>query len=198
NIVLATSSNGQPFARYHIHRGFVKDGDDQEVGLLYTTTDMTMPKIDQILSSSLPNGGSPCEYVFWTSPTGDMIRFRGLLHLLSPNGSHTPNDRLSLLLPDFDWEAFRGKVWEKEMSAHLRATFLNPVPGSDWPEGGEKEMKESLEVGDEGEEEAKKRFAVLVLEPEVVDWSRTNEKPPVRHVFERDDEGNWEKRKVAP
>ena len=60
------------------------------------------------------------------------------------------------------------------MSAHLRATFLNPPPGSDWPEDGEKEMKESLEVGDEGEKEALKRFAVLVLEPEVVDWSRTN------------------------
>lgn len=99
------------------------------------------------------------------------MRFRGLLHLLSPN---TPNDRLSRLLPDFDWEAFRVKVWEKEMSAHLRATFLNPPPGSDWPEGGEKVMKESLDVGDEGEKEALKRFAVLVLEPEVVDWSRTN------------------------
>lgn len=45
NIVLATSSNGQPFARYHIHRGFVKDKDEEEVGLLYTTTDMAMPKV---------------------------------------------------------------------------------------------------------------------------------------------------------
>lgn len=51
NIVLATSSNGQPFARYHIHRGFVKDGDDQEVGLLYTTTDMTMPKVRNRIST---------------------------------------------------------------------------------------------------------------------------------------------------
>lgn len=45
NIVLATSSSGQPFARYHIHRGFVKDKNEKEVGLLYTTTDMAMPKV---------------------------------------------------------------------------------------------------------------------------------------------------------
>jgi hypothetical protein len=44
NIVLATASDGQPFARYHIHRGFVKDSMDEETGLLYTTTDMAMPK----------------------------------------------------------------------------------------------------------------------------------------------------------
>jgi len=201
NIVLATASDGQPFARYHIHRGFVKDSKQEETGLLYTTTDMAMPKVSQILSSNTSRGGSPCEYVFWTSPTGDMLRYRGLLHLLAPPTSSVQSPsltRLEALLPGFDWEAFRVRVWKKEMSAHLRATFLNPAPGSNWPEGGEEEMKEKLDVGDEGEERALERFAVLVVEPEVLDWSRTNEKPPVRQVFERDEAGNWLGRKVAP
>lgn len=94
-------------------------------------------------------------------------------------------------------------------------------------------MKEKLDVGDEGEETALERFAVLVVEPEVMDWSRTNvstteragvgggvrggrakgrggteltrlsglpsqEKPPVRQVFARDEAGIWVGRKVAP
>ena len=85
------------------------------------------------------------------------------------------------------------------MSAHLRATFLNPAPGSDWPEGGEEELHERIEVGDEGEAEASERFALLIMEPDIVDWSETNEKPPSRNVHTKDaDSGKWSVKKVAP
>ena len=135
------------------------------------------PTVEQIRSSEREGGGSPCEYLFWTSPTGDHVRLRGLLHLITPStpsSPFVPSPRLEALLPSHDWEGFRSSSWENEMSAHLRATFLNPPPGSDWPEGGEKELHERVEVGDEGEKEAKERFAVLVVEVEVVDWSETN------------------------
>lgn len=43
NIVLATVEGKQPRARYHVHRGFVKDG-EKDLPLLLTTTDKLMPK----------------------------------------------------------------------------------------------------------------------------------------------------------
>jgi hypothetical protein len=44
NIVLATVKDGQPYARYHVHRGFVVDAQGLDTEYLYTTTDLEMPK----------------------------------------------------------------------------------------------------------------------------------------------------------
>ena len=44
NIVLATVKDGQPHARYHVHRGFVRDLAGLDTEYLYTTTDLRMPK----------------------------------------------------------------------------------------------------------------------------------------------------------
>lgn len=54
NIVLATvDKDGQPYARYHVHRGFVQDQDGNDTPHLLTTTDMLMPK-GEIAFCTLP------------------------------------------------------------------------------------------------------------------------------------------------
>lgn len=82
NIVLATVKDGQPYARYHIHRGFVADAQGLDTEYLYTTTDLEMPKgllptgsyshfhptdlnvtVDQIKASATSGGGAPAEYL---------------------------------------------------------------------------------------------------------------------------------------
>ncbi|KAK4699107.1 pyridoxamine 5'-phosphate oxidase, partial [Phenoliferia sp. Uapishka_3] len=196
NIVLATVKDGQPYARYHVHRGFVKDLQDLDTEYLYTTTDLRMPKVEQIESSaSSPSGGAPGEYVFWMSGSGDQIRVRGYIHLYPCPFSKTSS--VEALIPGLDWEAKREQEWAG-LSSHLRASFQRPKPGSEWPEGKEYTFNERLEVGGEGEKEAYERFALVVFEPTICDRSQQNAKPPLRHCWTREDNGNWKESKLAP
>lgn len=126
----------------------------------------------QIESSAVGDkAGSPAEYVFWMSPTGDQIRVQGLVHLYTPS-SPAEEQSVSTLVPDFDWEAFRLEQW-KELSGHLRATFLHKAPGEPVDEEFE-DGPEKLDTGAEGEDDALKRFCLVVMEPTKVDWSSQN------------------------
>lgn len=42
--MLATVQDGQPYARFHVHRGYLKDKQGTELPLLVSTTDAAMPK----------------------------------------------------------------------------------------------------------------------------------------------------------
>ncbi|KAK4058720.1 hypothetical protein OIO90_000164 [Microbotryomycetes sp. JL221] len=200
NIVLATVQDGQPFARFHVHRGFVKDKNDKEYPLLVSTTDMAMPKVEQIKSSAAgPGKGSPGEYVFWMSPTGDQIRVRGQIHLYDPTQSISSQSIASLdVTKDFDWEQFRLNVWKNKMSGHLRASYLNTPPGKPVEEEFKEPSKERIDPDEEPEAtEALKRFALIVFEPTVVDWSQQNAKPPVRRTWTRVEKDTWKEQRVA-
>ncbi|SCV67333.1 BQ2448_5979 [Microbotryum intermedium] len=203
NIVLATVKDGQPYARYHVFRGFVPSpGSKQDSELLLTTTDVIMPKVDQIESSATSTGGAPSEIIFWTSPTGDQIRLRGLIYLYLPPSSSKDSDAESRQpiqdrFPEFDFESLRQEQW-KTLSGHLRASFLRPKPGSEWLKEKKYEFQERLGVGEEGEEEAMKRFSLVVFDPTIVDHSEQNAQPPVRYVWTKQADGSWEETQVAP
>ncbi|SGY89745.1 BQ5605_C039g11766 [Microbotryum silenes-dioicae] len=201
NIVVSTVKDGQPYARYHVFRGFVPSpGSKQDSELLLTTTDATMPKVDQIESSSNSTGGAPSEIIFWTSPTGDQIRLRGLIYLYLPPSTRNSSDSRQPIqdrFPDFDFEALRQEQW-KSLSGHLRASFLRPKPGSEWPKDKKYEFQERLGLGEEGEDEAMKRFSLVVFEPAVVDHAKENSQPPVRYVWTKQADGSWEETQVAP
>lgn len=115
--------------------------------------------------------GSPSEYVFWASPTGDQIRVRGLVHLYTP-ASPASEQSVASLLPDFDWEALRLEQW-KGLSSHLRATFVHQAPGKPVSDDHEEEV-EKMEVGDKKEAAALDRFCLVIFEPKKVDWSQQN------------------------
>ncbi|KAK4053134.1 hypothetical protein OIV83_001869 [Microbotryomycetes sp. JL201] len=202
NIVLATVQDGQPFARFHVHRGFVKDRSGEEHPLLVTTTDMAMPKVEQIKSSSAgPKKGSPGEYVFWMSPTGDQIRIRGQIHLYEPTTPISSQSVSTLDVTsskDFDWEEFRKDVWQNKMSGHLRASYLNTPPGKPVDEDFKEPSKERIDPDEQPEaEEALKRFALVIFDPTVVDWSQQNAKPPVRRTWTRVEKDTWKEQRVA-
>ncbi|SCZ96503.1 BZ3500_MvSof-1268-A1-R1_Chr8-2g10242 [Microbotryum saponariae] len=201
NIVVSTVKDGQPYARYHVFRGFVPSpGSKQDSELLLTTTDAIMPKVDQIQSSSNSTGGAPSEIIFWTSPTGDQIRLRGLIYLYLPPSTQNSSDSRQPIqerFPEFDFEALRQEQW-KSLSGHLRASFLRPKPGSEWPKDKKFDFQERLGVGEEGEEEALKRFSLVVFEPTFVDHSEQNAQPPVRYVWTKQADGSWEDTQVAP
>lgn len=58
NIVLATvDGQGQPYARYHVHRGFVQMEKGEAQPYLLTTTDLKMPKSESGTSKSSPSWG---------------------------------------------------------------------------------------------------------------------------------------------
>ncbi|ORY50185.1 hypothetical protein BCR35DRAFT_310754 [Leucosporidium creatinivorum] len=148
-----------------------------------------MPKGSLMLAITKA-AGSPSEYVFWASPTGDQIRVRGLVHLYTPS-SPASEQSVASLLPDLDWEAFRLEQW-KGLSSHLRATFVHEAPGEPVDDDHEEEV-ERLEVGDEKEEAALKRFCLVVFEPR----RSIGAKPPNRFTWTLEDNGSWTKQRVA-
>lgn len=154
-----------------------------------------MPKVKQIESSQQGDKeGSPAEYMFWTSPTGDQIRVRGNVHLYRPD-SDPKEQSVSTLLPDLDWEKTRLEQW-KGLSGHLRATFLHKTPGSPVDEDFEEKTPERLDADAKECEEALKRFCLVVMEPHKVDWSQQNAKPPQRRTWTLTD-GEWKEQRVA-
>jgi hypothetical protein len=127
-----------------------------------------------------------------------------------------PGARLSGGDGNFDWEAKRKEVFSS-MSGHMRASWARPVPGSRleggyeaanaWPEKLRKlgEIEEGEGKDSEGERErerqevlyAVKNFALVVIEPEVVDKVELGVMPNQRTVY-RYVGGQWVEEIVVP
>lgn len=106
-----------------------------------------------------------------------------------------------------DWEKERRKLFES-MSGHMRASWVRPVPGTrlvskgaeEWPEklpkleevegGGDEHTKELVE-------KAFRNFALVVIEPEGVDYCELGVVPNRRTMFALDGE-SWKEDAVVP
>jgi len=172
---LSTVEDDQPRVRSVIQRSMILA--KPWLPVLVTTTDVRAPKVKQITLSS-----QKVELVWWF--TDPMVQFRitGVAHIL-PNPSHPlassfPAARLSPS-PDFSWEEERFTTYKSKMGGVLRASFCRPVPGTpidnydvgmEWPERlpvpGEEKTDEERALT----KEALTNFALLVIEPNAVEY----------------------------
>lgn len=115
---------------------------------------------------------------------------------------------LAALRPaEYDWETKRVEVF-KNMSAHMKASWCRPTPGSVLEGGPDAAKKWPVRVEEpkEGDsEEVRKNwatalgnFALVVIEPSEVDYVTMAVVPNRRFMFTRAVEGGWDEVEVVP
>lgn len=103
----------------------------------------------------------------------------------------------------FDWEAERRKRFD-DVSGHMRASWVRPVPGSVLPSpDAAKEWPETLPKLSEGGEETKaafRNFALVLIDPVEVDYVELGVVPNRRTRFfkEGEGEGEWREEALVP
>jgi pyridoxamine 5'-phosphate oxidase len=110
---------------------------------------------------------------------------------------------------ELDWEKKRLEVFSN-MSTHMRAAWCRPPPGepfkTDNPEEEWKDWPVSVDLpAIDGSEENMKNwefafgnFALMVVDPEFVDWVDMDVKPNRRWQLWRKEDGTWDEREVVP
>jgi len=199
-----------PHVRSHIFRGFLSAKSTPSLPLLLTTTDIRTPKISQIISN--PH----IEVAWWIGGTEEQYRIAGLAHIVSAP-DHTLHSHFARTVSSpalaaleregFDWEAKRKDVFNS-MNRHMKATWCRPTPGSRLGGGAEEAAKwpEALpKLGEaEGEDEEKNltmalgNFALVVIDPNEVDYVELGKIPNERTKFTRTQEGVWSEKAIVP
>ena len=186
--------------------------------LLVSTTDIRTPKVTQLLSSPY------VELAWWIdgSPNGDdetkqQFRISGIVSLV-------PSPRSEEVAAKLVFEGQAGSKesrewWEttrvesfKSLSAHMKASWAKPTPGSplslhggsDAPNSWPVKIEEpsSADSPEEGErkqelwERALRNFALVVIEPREVDFVDLGVVPNRRWRFWRGGSG-WEEEEVV-
>ncbi|KAG5339495.1 hypothetical protein C0989_004011 [Termitomyces sp. Mn162] len=203
-----------PHVRSLIFREFISPRSKPSLPLFLTTTDIRTPKISQIISN--PH----VEVAWWIEGTQEQFRISGIAsaipaptnslykHFLHNVEHAVPNSAVATLKDEhFDWEAKRKESFEN-MSAHMKASWCRPTPGSPL-EGGEEEAKKwpirLEEPSEDGDEEAKKNwdtalgnFALLIVDPTDVDYVELGVIPNRRTRFWRTSDGSWDSEATVP
>ncbi|KAJ3865710.1 hypothetical protein EV359DRAFT_38153 [Lentinula novae-zelandiae] len=199
-----------PHVRSHIFRSFLAPISNPALPLILTTTDVRSPKTAQIIANPHVN------IAWWIEGTQEQFRISGVASIIS-----SPQDPLykqfiysTTSRENFDWEVKREEVF-KTMSAHMKASWCRPTPGSPllggqeeaktWPERVD-EPKDSDE-SDESEEEKKNRknwdvalrnFALILVDPTEVDYVELGVFPNRRSLFNRSTQGIWKEQELVP
>jgi pyridoxamine 5'-phosphate oxidase len=209
---LATvDKDGNPHVRTHIHRDFVSTQSFPSLPLLLTTTDVRTPKAMQILANH------SVEVVWWLAPTNEQFRIAGRATLIPApsDGLHDADTSKLAQIADgkfaqesFDWEKRRIEAFEG-VGPVMRASWCRPTPGVPMPGSGTyDEAKKwpqklpSLEEAKDGEERALveaalKNFALVVIDPEDVDYVELGVVPNQRTRFIRKGD-HWDEQILVP
>ena len=169
--------------------------------MLLTTTDIRTPKVGQILANDT------VQVNWWIESSSDQFCLTGKVSLV-PNASFGGSlafERLSAR--GFDWDAKRVRVFDS-LGSHMRACWCRPPPGSPL-KGGYEEAKKWPEsvpatTGVTNEEERKLvdealgNFALILIEPNYVDWVQLGIVPNRRTFFTREDDESWTETIVVP
>ena len=116
-----------------------------------------------------------------------------------------PGTRLRGDEVNYDWEQKRKEVFNS-MSGHMRAAWARPIPGSDLPSDNNN-WPETLPGLDDDETQANKQtevayafknFALVVIEPEEVDYVELGVMPNRRTVFRYTEKEEWVETAVVP
>ncbi|EGN93720.1 hypothetical protein SERLA73DRAFT_189460 [Serpula lacrymans var. lacrymans S7.3] len=200
--------NGSPHVRSCINREFIAPQNFPSLPLLVSTTDTRTPKVTQILSQTR------VETVFWVEGTMEQYRISGFASVI-PAPSHALYHHFessrgpafaALKDEGFDWEAKRREVFDY-LGGHMRATWCRPIPGSEpesghvdakaWPESVCKLGEARTDQEKEHVDTAIERFALLVIDPEEVDYVELGVIPNQRTTFRRTEDG-WVEKAVVP
>lgn len=200
-----------PHVRSHIFRAFISASSTPSLPLLVTTTDIRTPKVAQITSN--PH----VELTWWIEGTQEQYRISGsasviphpahsLYRHFSDNIENAPKESglASLTRESFEWEEKRKEIF-KELSAHMKASWCRPVPGTPL-QGGEKEARKwpvSIREPTDGEgeenwETALGNFALLIVDPTEVDFVELGVAPNRRTRFWKTNAGVWEEEYLVP
>ncbi|KAJ7757587.1 pyridoxamine 5'-phosphate oxidase-domain-containing protein [Mycena metata] len=194
-----------PHARSLIFRGFVSPTDNPSHPLLLATTDVRTPKTAQMIAN--PH----VQVVWWINGTQEQYRIAGKAHIVPApaHGLHKHFVHPVSALSEgqkYDWEAKRLEVF-KNMSPVMKASWCRPVPGSRL-EGGQDEAKKwpvQIEEPKPGDEEGKRlweislsNFALVVVEPQDVDYVELAPVPNQRTRFWRAKGGVWDEEALVP
>jgi len=183
NFSFATIKRGpkpRPSVRTVVFRGFVGEAREEQSSerlpggnppaqssLIVITTDALMPKVAELEASH-----GVFEVSWWHAGTNQQIRFSGKAHIFRPDTIVSfPEDELKKYITvkgggDWTWENERERLWKAHRPG-MRGSFRNPPPGTPLDEEKRKKLRHvELDAEDNGPEaqEAKKRFALLVLE----------------------------------
>ncbi|KAJ7201397.1 hypothetical protein GGX14DRAFT_371377 [Mycena pura] len=194
-----------PHVRSLIFRSFVSPTDDPSHPLLLATTDVRSPKTAQLIAN--PH----VQVVWWIEGVQEQYRIAGRAHIV-PAPKHSLYRQFMHNISQFsegnlfDWDAKRIEVF-KSMSAFMKASWCRPVPGSRL-EGGQEEAKKwpvTLEDPKEGDEEGKRlwemslrNFALVVIEPQDIDYVELEPIPNRRTRFWRTAGGIWNEEELVP
>ncbi|KAI9569438.1 pyridoxamine 5'-phosphate oxidase-domain-containing protein [Boletus coccyginus] len=186
-----------PRVRTHLQRAFITASAHPTLPLILSTTDVRSPKVTHLAANATT------EVVYWTPSTLEQFRVLGRASVVPEVGypGTYPSPRgvvyEALEKEGFDWEAKRVETFD-QMSAHMKATWCRPAPGTPLTRGEEetKGWPEKLpKLGEATDEREKKNlavalsnFALLVIEPFEVDYIEFRVQPERRTLFERD----WE------
>ncbi|KZO96456.1 hypothetical protein CALVIDRAFT_537230 [Calocera viscosa TUFC12733] len=172
--------------------------------LMITTTDVRTPKVKQVTGSS-----DKVELSWWFSDPMVQFRITGVAHILPtpshPLASSFPASRLAPS-PDFSWEDERFKTYKTKMGGALRASFCRPVPGTpiddydvgkEWPEKIPVPGEERTDEEREQTKLALSNFALLVIEPNAVEYLELKVVPNRRTKWTLEGE-EWKKTIIVP
>lgn len=203
-----------PHVRAHIFREFITPESSPSLPLVLTTTDIRTPKTSQIISN--PH----VQIAWWVEGTQEQFRISGLAsaipaptnslykHFLHNVKNASPGSAVAALSKqNFNWDAKREESF-RSMSAHMKASWCRPVPGTRL-EGGEEEAKKwptkLEEPGEDADEETRKNwetalgnFALLIVDPTEVDFVELGVVPNRRTRFWRTGDGSWDSEAVVP
>ncbi|KAK7026126.1 hypothetical protein VNI00_015701 [Paramarasmius palmivorus] len=208
----------KPHVRSHIFRAWLEPPGHDNLPLILTTTDIRTPKVSQLISNP------SIELAWWIEGKQEQFRIRGTVSVI-PAPDHplrknfTGDASLGIkALEGLDWEDKRKEVF-KMMSAHMKASWCRPVPGTrlvggdeeakKWPvrvdEPGHEKGEDGKEVSEEDRkrnkenwEKSLKNFALVIIDPTEVDYVELGVIPNKRTKFWRSENGAWEEEAVVP
>jgi hypothetical protein len=126
-------------------------------------------------------GGAPVEIAWWLLPVGEQFRIKGRAYVVPPpshplpTSSYPPKRTAPPVSADindgkpFDWQQERLRIFEK-LSPALKASFGRPPPSRPHDDDPETWPRELEDGDDKLKELSLSRFALIVIEPEEVDW----------------------------
>ena len=205
-IQLATIAKSVPQVRSHIIRELISPDGNEHLPILLTTTDVRTPKVEEILA------GDMVQICWWIESTIDQFRLTGKVSIVPEpgnrvfhSGGNVGFERLSA--EGFDWEAKRVQIFDS-LGDHMRASWCCPTPGSPlkggyeeakkWPKSVPTTTGATNEEEEKLVEEALGNFALVLIEPNFVDWVRMGVVPNQRTFFTRADDGSWIETIVVP
>ena len=209
-----------PHVRSLIFRKFLVKQNKPSLPLLLTSTDIRTPKVAQLVINPT------AELAWWIEATQQQYRITAevypvpnLEHPLHTNFEHAlsrSQDGTGLaLFKDEDWESQRLQMF-KSMSAHMKASWCRPVPGSplkggqdeakNWPEVVEDPSEHEDLPGEKYDEmlrnwnKALSNFALVIIDPIEVDLVEMGVVPNRRTRFFKASESNelWREEELVP